>query len=115
MSSRFVTPELKRLERHPEGADGGIVGRHDQLRKIGLESAHLQVIQGKATDEEDRVIEQAVGNDGAHVVPGVSHMKAVDDVFKPFPFVLQVNHIGLGENRAPAGHIGRLSRSSNPG
>ena len=99
---------LQGVERDPQGSRGGVVGRHQEVRKVSSKSPHLQFVEGKASDEEDRIFQDPVRNDGAHVVPGISNVKAVDDVLQSLSFVLKVNHVRLGEHRAPAGHVGRF-------
>ena len=35
-------------------------------------------------------------------------MQAVNNIFKLFALVLQMNHVGFGKNRAATGHVGRF-------
>ena len=65
----------------------------NQIRKVALEGAHLEFIHGEAANEKNGPFEYAIGHNGAHVIPGISHMQSVDDIFKLLSLVLQVNHV----------------------
>lgn len=81
----------------------------DETWKIFSKGPHLKGVQRQPSDEKDRVQEGALRHNGAQVIPGIPYVEAVDDVFKEFPFVLKVDHVGLGEDGAAARDTGRLS------
>jgi len=47
-----------------------------------------------------------VADNRADVVSGIAGMQTVNNIFKLFAFILQMNHIGFGKDGAAAGHIG---------
>ncbi|OPY91763.1 MAG: hypothetical protein A4E73_01811 [Syntrophaceae bacterium PtaU1.Bin231] len=104
----ILQPAFQRAERDAERSRRGAVGRYQEVREIGPEGPRLQFIEGQTADEEQRALQRPVGDDRAHVVPGISDVKAIDDVLQPFPFVLEVNHVRLGEHRATAGYRSRF-------
>ncbi len=86
---------------------GGMVRGHKNLRKIAAEGIYLEFVAGDAADEHHRVIHLLARNNGTNVIGSISLMQAGDDIFKRLTFVLQVDHVRLGKDRAAAGHRGR--------
>jgi hypothetical protein len=64
------------------------------------------VVHGKPADKQNGIFQNPIADNSANVVSGVSHMKPINNILELFPFILQMDHIRLGKDRTPAGHIG---------
>jgi hypothetical protein len=81
-----------------------VVRRDPQVGVPPPEGPDLQRVGRHAPDEEHRRLEPPGADDGAQEVGGVALVQTGDDVRERLALVLQVDHVGLREDRAPAGH-----------
>jgi len=91
------------------------VRRYLEIRKILPEGLYLQPVGRHAADEDNRIRQLPVGNDGTEIIGGVAVVEPGDDVGQRFALVLQVNHVRLGENRTAAGHRCRIGGFQDQG